>query len=392
MLLQLLEKLIPVGHKTLIFSQFTSVLDIIGFSLKLKGYGFCQLDGRTKLDVRQAEVERFYKEPDTTVFLLSTRAGGLGINLIAADTCILYDSDWNPQQDLQAQDRCHRIGQTRPVVIYRLVTQNTIDESIVTRAQAKRSIEKLVVHQDKFKSGISSLKETTQKALSIGEIMSVLLEQEEIEGANKEGAKQGQYGVSEDQLEALLDRTDLVEEWKAKGGVEKKRPEGDVNFNLNTDEACELGIASEEEGAMKDEAESIHECLICERPLVCRPSQLIKVCARPRCRFTKDQLKTKPKVVVNKRAIRAWYIENGYEVTTEEDERVEKFLEKERQRKKKAFYSKLQKNRMNLGEGGNVINLSSSDDETGGGWNFEKELKRLDKNKKKIAHAKKKKV
>ena len=392
MLLQLLEKLIPDGHKTLIFSQFTSVLDIIGFSLKLKGYGFCQLDGRTKLDVRQSEVERFYKEPDTTVFLLSTRAGGLGINLIAADTCILYDSDWNPQQDLQAQDRCHRIGQTRPVVIYRLVTQNTIDESIVTRAQAKRSIEKLVVHQDKFKSGISSLKETTQKALSIGEIMSVLLEQEEIEGANKEGAKQGQYGVSEDQLEALLDRTDLVEEWKAKGGVEKKRPEGDVNFNLNTDEACELGIASEEEGAMKDEAESIHECLICERPLVCRPSQLIKVCARPRCRFTKDQLKTKPKVVVNKRAIRAWYIENGYEVTTEEDERVEKFLEKERQRKKAAFYSKLQKNRMNLGEGGNVINLSSSDDETGGGWNFEKELKRLDKNKKKIAHAKKKKV
>ena len=89
---------------------------------------------------------------------------------------------------------------------------------------------------------------------------------------------------------------------------------------------------------------------------------------------------------------RAWYIENGYEVTTEEDERVEKFLEKERQRKKKAFYSKLQKNRMNLGEGGNVINLSSSDDETGGGWNFEKELKRLDKNKKKIAQAKKKKV
>ena len=83
LLLQLLEKLISDGHKTLIFSQFTSVLDIIAFSLKLKGYGYCQLDGRTKLDVRQAEVERFYKEPETTVFLLSTRAGGLGINLIA---------------------------------------------------------------------------------------------------------------------------------------------------------------------------------------------------------------------------------------------------------------------------------------------------------------------
>merc|ERR1719210_686550 len=124
---------------------------------------------------RQQEIDRFYKDPDTKVFLLSTRAGGLGINLIAADTCIIYDSDWNPQQDLQAQDRCHRIGQTRPVVIYRLVTKNTVDESIVQRAQAKRAIEKLVVHQDKFKSGMSNLKETTEKVLSAKEIMEILL-------------------------------------------------------------------------------------------------------------------------------------------------------------------------------------------------------------------------
>merc|ERR1712072_653400 len=119
--------------------------------------------GRTKLEERQEQVERFFKEKDLEVFLLSTRAGGLGINLTAADTCIIYDSDWNPQQDLQAQDRCHRIGQTRPVVIFRLITQNTIDEAIVQRAQAKRSIEKLIVHQDKFKSGMSSLKDTTEK-------------------------------------------------------------------------------------------------------------------------------------------------------------------------------------------------------------------------------------
>merc|ERR1712029_401799 len=93
---------------------------------------------------RQDNIDKFNQDPQFNIFLLSTRAGGLGINLTAADTCIIYDSDWNPQADLQAQDRCHRIGQTRPVVIYRLVTQNSIDESIVNRAQAKRSIEKLI--------------------------------------------------------------------------------------------------------------------------------------------------------------------------------------------------------------------------------------------------------
>ena len=128
---QLLEQLTSRGHKVLIFSQFTRVLDLIAKSLVMKRFRYCQLDGRTKLDDRQAEVERFFSDEETMLFLVSTRAGGLGINLTAADTCIIYDSDWNPQQDLQAQDRCHRIGQTRPVVIYRLVTQNSIDESIV---------------------------------------------------------------------------------------------------------------------------------------------------------------------------------------------------------------------------------------------------------------------
>ena len=73
-------------------------------------YKFCRLDGQTKLDDRQEEIERFYKEQDTKLFLLSTRAGGLGINLIAADTCIIYDSDWNPQQDLQAQGTAFNLG------------------------------------------------------------------------------------------------------------------------------------------------------------------------------------------------------------------------------------------------------------------------------------------
>ena len=194
-------------------------------------YKYVQLDGRVKLEKRQEGIDKFFNDADTKVFLLSTRAGGLGLNLIAADTCIIYDSDWNPQQDLQAQgetspiskmvtfsnkkfifefpsDRCHRIGQTRPVVIFRLVTKNTIDESIVQRAQAKRAIEKLVVHEDKFKSGMSNLKETTEKVLSAKEIMEILLNQDDVDAT--EEASNDQYGLDAKLLDELLDRSDIV--------------------------------------------------------------------------------------------------------------------------------------------------------------------------------------
>ena len=130
---------------------------------------------------RQANIDRFNETEETNLFLLSTRAGGLGINLTAADTCIIFDSDWNPQQDLQAQDRCHRIGkdkwdprqaklfcynfiychsflgQTRPVIVYRLVTAKTIDEKIVERAAAKRKLEKLVIHSKKYVDFVTKL-------------------------------------------------------------------------------------------------------------------------------------------------------------------------------------------------------------------------------------------
>ena len=105
-------------------------------------------------------------------------------------------------------DRCHRIGQTRPVVIFRLVTHNTIDEAIVHRAQAKRSIEKLVVHQDKFKSGMSGLKESTDRVLTATEIMNILLGQDDL---NTTGlSSDDQYGLDDKTLDMLLDRSDIV--------------------------------------------------------------------------------------------------------------------------------------------------------------------------------------
>merc|ERR1711971_659316 len=171
---QLLTDLNSRGHKTLIFSQMTKMLDIIGDYLNLRKWKFCRLDGSMNWIDRQANIDSFNTDTDVKVFLLSTRAGGLGINLTSADTCIIYDSDWNPQQDLQAQDRCHRIGQTKPVMIYRLVTANTIDQKIVERAAAKRRLEKMIIHSKKFKSQDSAGLRKTMEAINPQELLELL--------------------------------------------------------------------------------------------------------------------------------------------------------------------------------------------------------------------------
>ncbi|KAA3676777.1 ATP-dependent DNA helicase [Paragonimus westermani] len=145
---RLLKHLIETKHKVLIFSQLTIILDIIEELLTARMWSFVRLDGSTKFAERQEAILRFNYEPvdRLPVFLVSARAGGCGLNLqTAADTVIIFDSDWNPQTDLQAQDRCHRIGQTQPVLVIRLVTAGTIDEAILERAMVKRGLERLVM-------------------------------------------------------------------------------------------------------------------------------------------------------------------------------------------------------------------------------------------------------
>merc|ERR1719381_166087 len=171
---QMLTKLNEKGHKTLIFSQMTSMLDILGDYCNFKKWKFCRLDGSMNFLDRQANIDKFNQDPEYCIFLLSTRAGGLGINLTAADTCIIYDSDWNPQQDLQAQDRCHRIGQTKPVMIYRMVTANTIDQKIVERPAAKRKLEKMVIHREKFNSVTSDVAEKASIRIDPEELLELL--------------------------------------------------------------------------------------------------------------------------------------------------------------------------------------------------------------------------
>ncbi|XP_022842473.1 ISWI chromatin-remodeling complex ATPase CHR11 [Olea europaea var. sylvestris] len=151
----LLDKLLPKlkerDSRVLIFSQMTRLLDILEDYLMLRGYLYCRIDGNTGGEDRDASIEVFNKPgSEKFVFLLSTRAGGLGINLATADVVILYDSDWNPQVDLQAQDRAHRIGQKKEVQVFRFCTEYTIEEKVIERAYKKLALDALVIQQGRL--------------------------------------------------------------------------------------------------------------------------------------------------------------------------------------------------------------------------------------------------
>ena len=140
------------GHQVLIFSQMTRMLDILEDYLTWRKYTYRRLDGTISADERLRNMNEFQQsEEDIDVFLLSTRAGGLGVNLTRADTVIIFDSDWNPHMDLQAQDRAHRIGQKKTVMVYRLATAATVEEKVLHAAKQKLKLEKLVVSKGKFK-------------------------------------------------------------------------------------------------------------------------------------------------------------------------------------------------------------------------------------------------
>ncbi|KAH8434649.1 chromatin-remodeling ATPase INO80 [Aspergillus melleus] len=142
---ELLRELKAGGHRVLLYFQMTRMIDLMEEYLTYRNYKYCRLDGSTKLEDRRDTVADFQQRPEIFVFLLSTRAGGLGINLTAADTVIFYDSDWNPTIDSQAMDRAHRLGQTRQVTVYRLITRGTIEERIRKRALQKEEVQRVVI-------------------------------------------------------------------------------------------------------------------------------------------------------------------------------------------------------------------------------------------------------
>ncbi|KAF9919263.1 hypothetical protein FBU30_011082 [Linnemannia zychae] len=148
---KLLKRMKEQGSRVLLFSQMSRVLDILEDYCVFRGYEYCRIDGQTNHEDRVTAIDE-YNKPDSSkfIFLLTTRAGGLGINLVTADIVILYDSDWNPQVDLQAQDRAHRIGQKKQVYVFRFVTENGIEEKVLERAAQKLRLDQLVIQQGRM--------------------------------------------------------------------------------------------------------------------------------------------------------------------------------------------------------------------------------------------------
>eukprot|EP00915_Cephaloidophora_sp_WS-2016_P001350 GHVH01001915.1.p1 GENE.GHVH01001915.1~~GHVH01001915.1.p1 ORF type:complete len:1196 (+),score=199.06 GHVH01001915.1:1841-5428(+) len=140
------------GSKVLLFTQMSKMLDILESYLSFKGYNYLRLDGSTKIESRQAMVDRFNMDEKVFIFLASTRAGGVGLNLTGANIVIFYDSDWNPSMDRQAMDRCHRIGQTKDVHILRFITGDTVEENIWRKQLQKRLLDELVVDKGQFQT------------------------------------------------------------------------------------------------------------------------------------------------------------------------------------------------------------------------------------------------
>uniref|UniRef100_A0A8C5NBG8 Chromodomain-helicase-DNA-binding protein 6-like n=1 Tax=Gouania willdenowi TaxID=441366 RepID=A0A8C5NBG8_GOUWI len=160
---KLLPKLLAGGHKVLIFSQMVRCLDILEDYLIQRRYTYERIDGRVRGNLRQAAIDRFCKpDSDRFVFLLCTRAGGLGINLTAADTCIIFDSDWNPQNDLQAQARCHRIGQSKAVKVYRLITRNSYEREMFDKASLKLGLDKAVLQDINRKGSLNGMQQLSK--------------------------------------------------------------------------------------------------------------------------------------------------------------------------------------------------------------------------------------
>ena len=152
----LLVELKENDHRVLLYFQMTRMMDLMEEYLTYRQYSYIRLDGSSKLDDRRDLVNDWQTRPEIFVFLLSTRAGGLGINLTAADTVIFYDSDWNPTIDSQAMDRAHRLGQTRQVTVYRLLVRGTIEERMRDRAKQKEHVQQVVM-EGKSTSGQKSV-------------------------------------------------------------------------------------------------------------------------------------------------------------------------------------------------------------------------------------------
>jgi SWI/SNF-related matrix-associated actin-dependent regulator 1 of chromatin subfamily A len=171
---KLLDQFDKEGSRALLFSQFTMVMDILESVFNSKGIKFCRLDGSTPIAARQDWIDTFHNDESYKVFMLSTRSGGTGINLACANKVIIFDASFNPQDDMQAENRAHRFGQTRDVEVIRLISRNTVEEQIHTLCEGKLALEGAVTGEDGEKKGI----EMVQQMLAEREMANIGVKEE----------------------------------------------------------------------------------------------------------------------------------------------------------------------------------------------------------------------
>ncbi|KAI6028981.1 SNF2 family N-terminal domain-containing protein, partial [Pisolithus marmoratus] len=222
--LELLSRVLPkffaTGHRVLIFFQMTKVMDIMEDFLKMMNWKYFRLDGSTKTEERAAFVHQFNAEnSDIHVFILSTRAGGLGLNLQTADTVIIFDSDWNPHADLQAQDRAHRIGQTKAVRILRFITEKSVEEAMYARARFKLDIDDKVIQAGRFDN--KSTQEEQEEFLR--SILEADQEEENEEAGDMNDEELNEIIARDDKELEIFRRMDIdrereaIDKWRAGG-------------------------------------------------------------------------------------------------------------------------------------------------------------------------------
>ncbi|KAL0404989.1 UNVERIFIED_CONTAM: protein PHOTOPERIOD-INDEPENDENT EARLY FLOWERING 1 [Sesamum radiatum] len=244
----LLRRLKSEGHRALIFTQMTKMLDILEAFINLYGYTYMRLDGSTQPEERQTLMQRFNTNPKIFLFILSTRSGGVGINLVGADTVIFYDSDWNPAMDQQAQDRCHRIGQTREVHIYRLISESTIEENILKKANQKRALDDLVIQSGSYNTEFF-------KKLDPMELFSGTVPRKDVQ-TEKTSNNTGDTALSSVDLEAALKNAEDEADYMALKKVEEEEA-------VDNQEFTEEGVGKLEDDELVNEEELKPDCPDC---------------------------------------------------------------------------------------------------------------------------------
>lgn len=200
MLDKILVRMKKQGSRVLIFSQMSRVLDILEDYCVFREHKYCRIDGSTAHEDRISAIDDYNKPgSEKFIFLLTTRAGGLGINLTSADIVVLFDSDWNPQADLQAMDRAHRIGQTKQVVVYRFITEQAIEEKVLERAAQKLRLDQLVIQQGRAQTAAKA-------AASKDELLNMIQHGAEkvFETKGATGILGGKTDLTDDDIDAIL--------------------------------------------------------------------------------------------------------------------------------------------------------------------------------------------